>query len=298
MAPRAYWTGHLKLSLLSFPVRVYNAITSSGKIQLHQIHKPTGERIRYTKTTESAGPVDPDDIVKGYEYGKGQYVLLDDGDLEKVDIETSKTIDLVQFVGDADLDPIYRDSPYYLAPDGTVAEAAFRVIREALKQTGKVGIGRVVFGNKERIVAIQPRGPGFLLTTLHYAHEVRSSDAFFEDIGDGAIDKDELQLAKQLIQNKTADFDPAQFNDRYQNALHDLVQKKIEGIEPAAPRAQPTTGKVISLMDALKRSIEQSKGEPTPRAPSKRRAADEVKKTKTPSRAKKTAEGGRRKKTA
>jgi len=254
MPPRASWTGHLRCSLVSLPVRIYNAVTSSNKISFNQLHSKTHRRLKQQMVEPELGPVDRTDIVKGYEYEKERYVIIDDADLEKVRLETTRIIDLVQFIETEELDPLYLDNPYYVAPDGPVAEEAFRVIREAMKKKDCIGIGRVVMSGREHIVAMRVRDRGFMLTTLRYASEVRGASGYFEDIKNGEVSKAQLQLAEQLIDGMTSAFDPSQFNDRYQDAMMEVIKAKIEGAEPVVAQ-EVEVGKVINLMDALKQSI-------------------------------------------
>lgn len=256
MAPRASWKGQLKLSLVSFPVRLHNAITYSEKVSFNQLHKDCNRRLRQQMVCPEHGPVDRTEIVKGYEYEKGRYVVLEDADLENLKLETNKTIELVYFADEDDLDPMYLNSSYFVAPDGPVAQEAFAVFHQAMKEKGKIGIGRVVMSNREQIVALRPEGKGFVLTTLRYANEVRSPLPYFEDIKDVDIRPDHLKLAEQLIEANEATFEPDKFEDRYQSAVQQMIKAKIEGTEPAVPQEEEA-GKVINLMDALKASVEQ-----------------------------------------
>jgi len=254
MPPRASWTGHLKCSLVSLPVRLYNATSTSSRISFNQLHAKTHRRLKQQLVEPELGPVDRTDIVKGYEYEKDKYVIIDDADLEKVRLETTRVIELLQFIDDKELDPLYLDNPYYVAPDGPVAEDAFRIIREAMQNKRRIGIGRVVMSGREHIVAMRVQERGFVLTTLRYASEVRSSAGYFEDIRNGEVNKPQLQLAEQLVDGMSAPFDPSQFNDRYQDALMEIIKAKIEGAEPIVTQ-EVEVGKVINLMEALKQSI-------------------------------------------
>lgn len=255
MPPRASWTGHIKCSLVSFPVRIYNAITASSRISFNQLSRKTNNRLRQQMVDPEEGePVDRADIVKGYEYEKDHYVIIDDSDLEKIRLETARVIDLQQFVHAEELDPLYLENPYYVAPDGPVAEEAFRVFREAMKAKKQVGIGRLVLSGREQIVAMGVKDKGFVLTTLRYAAEVRSSTAYFEDIRNGEVSKPNLKLAEQLIASLTRPFDPAKFTDRYQDALMEVIKAKIEGTEPVVAQ-EVEMGTVINLMEALKQSV-------------------------------------------
>lgn len=261
MAARAYWKGHIRLSLVSFPVRLYAVVTSTEKISLHQYHKETGERIRYHKVTDSGEAAEPDDIVKGYEYEKGHFVPVEDEDFEKLRLESKHTIDLVQFTGIGDVDPIYFDKSYYIAPDGEIAMEAYLTIREALRRTRKAAIGQVVLSNKERIVSLRPCGSGMILDTLRYAYEVREAETYFKDIpAEAELDGEQLKLAEQLIEGKSAPFDPKAFKDHYQQGLMDIVKAKLKGEEVRPAGGEERPGNVIDIMDALKRSLEQNQG--------------------------------------
>jgi DNA end-binding protein Ku len=218
------------------------------------LHVKTHRRLKQQMVEPELGPVDRTDIVKGYEYEKEKYVIIDDADLEKVRLETTRVIELLQFIEAEELDPLYLDNPYYLAPDGPVAEDAFRIIREAMHSKNRVGIGRVVMSGREHIVALRVQDRGFVLTTLRYASEVRASAGFFEEIRNGEVNKAQLQLAEQLIDGMTSAFDASQFNDRYQDALMEIIKAKIEGSEPVVAQ-EVEVGKVINLMEALKQSI-------------------------------------------
>ena len=193
-AARPYWTGFLKLSLVTIAVRLYSAITEKERVHFHQIHEPSGERVRYQTVVPGLGPVERAEIVKGYEYQKGRYVTIEPADLEKLRLETTDTIEIAEFVDADALDPAYVDTPYYLLPDGSLAEAGYRVIREALRDTGKAAIGQVVINTRERIVAIRPHGKGLLVNALRFPDEVRAADEFFAAIGDEPVDKDELAI--------------------------------------------------------------------------------------------------------
>ncbi|MFG0283353.1 MAG: Ku protein [Phycisphaerales bacterium JB039] len=260
MAPRAMWTGQLRLSLVSFGVRLYSATESSGKVSMNQLHKDCHQRVRNQLVCPTHGPIGRDEIVKGYEYEKDSYVIIEQEDLDKIRLESTKTIELTEFVDEGDIDPLYVDSPYFLGPDGKVAEEAFNVIHEALKKTGKVGIGRVVMYGRERIVALKPEGRGFLLTTLRYAGEVRSSADLFKDIKVGEVDEEQLELATSIIEKKAAEFDPSEFTDRYQEAFFDIVKAKVEGEEPVIVDEEATP-RSFNFMDALRQSVEEAEQE-------------------------------------
>lgn len=254
---RPYWKGHMRLSLVSFGVRLYPSISTAGKIMFHQIAKESGARIRELKVVPGQGEVEREDIVRGYEYEKGRYVVVTDDDLEQIKLETRKTIELIQFFAAGELDPLYVDKPYYAVPDGPVAEEAYAVVREAMTRAGKMGLGRVVMSGRERLVAVMPRDKGFALLTLHPHDVMRKPSQMFDEMTNPAIDEDEVLVATELIARKTAPFDPAKFVDRYQEALRALIKEKIEGQEPAALAQEPEPANVINLMDALKRSLRQ-----------------------------------------
>src|SRR5579872_1097568 len=213
-AARPYWTGFLKLSLVTIGVRLYTATTERDRIRFHQIHEPSGERVRQQLTVPGIGPVEREDIVKGYEYEKGRYVTVDPDDLKRLRLETTDTIDIIEFVDD--IDPIYFDSPYYLVPDGSVAEEGYRVIREALRESGKIAVGQLVINGQERVVAIRPLGTGLFANSLRYQDEIRQSEDYFRSIAEGGVDEDQLAIMEQIIARKSRDFDPSQFHDHYQ----------------------------------------------------------------------------------
>ncbi len=290
MPPRASWTGNLKLSLISIPVRLYRAVSSSGRLSLRMLHQDCSQRVRYQYTCPVHGELDKDQIVKGYEFERGKYVVVDDETLDKIRLETTQTIEVVQFIDQAELDPIYLDTPYYLSPDGPVAEEGFQVIRKALEKTGKAAIGRVVMSNRELMVAISPRDTGLFLQTLHYQSEVRGSEAFFEGIPGKKVDPEEVELAESLIEKKSEAFDPSQFKDRYEEALTDVIKAKIQGEEVEVVEEREA-GKVVNFMDALKRSVaEEEKSGRKKTAAGKKPPARSVKRAS--SKEKKKEKGG------
>jgi DNA end-binding protein Ku len=268
MAPRSTWKGHLRLSLVSCPVRLYNAVSRSEKVSFNLLHKDTHNRIQMKPHDPELGAVERDDLVKGYQYEKDQYVVFTDEDFDKVQIESSKAIVIEKFVDAKDVDPIYFDSPYYVAPDGAVAEETFRVIQWAMREKRKVALSRVVLSQRERLIALMCRDEGFLMMTLRTADEVRDSKEYFTDIEDEEPEQEMLELAERLIEQKSAKFDPSEFHDRYQDALLEMVKAKVKGQEPVIAQA-PERGKVINLMDALRRSL----GDEKPPAKSKPRKA-------------------------
>src|SRR5215813_4870782 len=271
VAPRAYWTGYLKLSLVSCPVALFPAGSQREKISFNQINKKTGNRIRYRKVdAETGDEVEPSEIIKGYEVGKGQYIEIKPAELEAIAIESKRTIEIDEFVPKKEIDELYLNSPYYLVPDGDVGQQAFAVIREAIRKEGMVALGRVVFTSREHVIALEPRGKGLLGITLRYPYEVRKEDEYFDDIPDEKIPKDMLELASHIVETKAGHFEPDKFEDHYENALKELIRRKQLGKPIEAPqRREPA--KVINLMDALRRSVEAEKKPPAGRQP--RRAA-------------------------
>ena len=228
MAARAYWQGQIRLALVSIPVEMYSATKSGAKIRFNQIHEPSGKRISYEKVVPGIGPIDRDDIIKGYEVSKGEYVILDDEEIEAVKIESKRTLELVQFVDACEIDPLYFEKPYYVAPKDELAEEAFIVLREALRKAGKVGLGQLSIRGSEKLVALKPCGKGLLLETLRYADEVRKGQSFFSEIEEAKPKKELLDLAQTLIDQKSAPFDAGEFEDRYVEALKKLIDKKAK----------------------------------------------------------------------
>ena len=267
MAPRASWTGYLRLSLVTIPVRLYNAVSSTSRVSLNQLHKNCNLRLRQQMVCPEHGKVEKEDIVKGYEFEKDRYVVVDEADLQRIKLETTKTIDLIQFVDASEVDAIYFDSPYYVAPDGPVAEEGFRILRDAMRLANKIAIGQVVIANREHMVAIHPEDKGLVLNTLHYADEVRSAATYFEEIKSAEVKKPQLDLAQQLVNSLSGAFDPSKFKDRYQDALLEVIKAKVEGAEPVITQ-KADMGKVINLMDALKQSLAQSMSQKKPPAES------------------------------
>ena len=272
MAPRAYWKGYLKLSLVSCPIAVYPASSSSERVSFNRINKKTGNRLKQQNVdAETGSPVDREDIVRGYEIGKGQYLQVEDDELEKIEIESTHTIEIDSFVPRPEIDDRYPVSPYYIAPTDRVGQEAFAVIRDAIRDKGMVGLGRVVLTRREHVVMLEAFDKGLLATTLRYAYEVRDQGAYFEDIPELKL-LAEIKLASHIIDSKAGHFDPKKFEDHYENALVELLRKKQAGrvIEPVREEAQ-TPQRVINLMDALRASIAADK--PKPKAASKRSAS-------------------------
>ena len=290
MAARPIWRGQIRLALVSIPVEIYPATRSGASIAFHQVHEPSGKRIQYEKVVPGIGPVDRDEIMKGYEVSKGHYVLLDPEEIESVKLESRKTVDLVQFVDLGDIDPMYFDKPYYVVPADDLAEEAFVVLRDALRAARKVGIGQLAMRGQEYVVALKPCGKGMLLETLRYADEVNRAAGFFREIGDHKPDPDLLDLAATLIEKKSGEFDASQFHNRYVDALKKLIaekqKKKGEKIIQDPDDDRPSTGSnVIDLMAALKKSLgEDKRGGGTKKPPAKKAAAP-ARKTATRKRA-------------
>jgi DNA end-binding protein Ku len=259
MAPRAYWKGYLRLSLVSCPILLYPATTEREKIRFHQLHKDTGNRIRYKKVDAETGrEVEQDQIVKGYEIGKGHYVELEPDELEAVALESTRMIDIEQFVPRKEIDELYLGNPYYIVPDGEVGQQAFAVIRDAISEKGMVAIGRVVFTSREHIIALEPRGKGMMGITIRYPYEVRDEQDYFDDIPNEKIPAEMLDLAAHIVKTKQGHFHPEKYQDRYEEALKDLIKRKSHGekIEPPE-KAEPSN--VVNLMDALRASVRGDK---------------------------------------
>jgi DNA end-binding protein Ku len=273
MAPRASWKGYIKLSLVSCPVRLYPAVSANEKIRFNQLHKETHNRINMKPVDPELGLVERADLVRGYEYEDKQYIIIEDEDLDAVRIESNHTLNIEAFVDESEVDVIYQDSPYYLAPDGAMAEETFAVLRDAMRAAGKVAIARLVMSSRERIVTIGAREKGMFVTTLRDPREVRSTAAYFDEIPDVKTDPEMLQLAEKLIEQKVTHFDPKAYEERYETALMEMIKEKLKGHKPIIAAA-PERGNVINLMDALKASLGQAK----PAAPSKSKAEPAEKK--------------------
>ncbi|NQV80309.1 MAG: Ku protein [Alphaproteobacteria bacterium] len=263
MAPRATWKGYLKLSLVSCPVRMYNATSDTAKIRFNMLHKDTHNRVQMKPHDPELGVVERADLVKGYEFEKDKYVVVDDEDLDQIQIESTKTISIEKFVDMTDVDPMYLDSPYYIAPDGPVADETYRVMQMAMKERDKAALARVVMSGRERLVLLIPRDNGFVLNTLRTAAEVRNHAEYFAEIGDGKLDATAVKLANQLIEQFEGELDTSQFVDYYQEALTEVVKAKVKGTAPVIAKA-PERGQVINLMDALKRSIDEGESKKPP----------------------------------
>ena len=294
MAARAYWQGQIRLALVSIPVEVYAATKSGATIAFHQIHEPSGKRINYEKVVQGIGPVDRDEIVKGYEVSKGHYVLLEDDEIEAAKVESRKTLDLVQFVDAGEIDVFYFEKPYYVVPADDLAEEAFIVLREALKASGKVGIGQISVRGRETLVSLKPCGKGLVLETMRYEDEVRKAQSYFKEIGSAKPEKALLDLATTLIEQRTAPFDAGEFHDRYVDALKKLIEKKrkakgkkiLEDVEEPEPLGGDN---VIDLMAALKRSVGGKDRGGAKKAPAKKAPARKPATKKAEPKAKKRA---------
>jgi DNA end-binding protein Ku len=257
MAPRAFWTGNLRLSLVTIPVRLYPATSTERRIELHQIHEPSGKRIRYQKVAPGVGPVENEEITKGFEYEKGKYVLLDQKEIDELKLESKQTIELVRFVDTSAIDARYFEKPYYLLPDGEVAEEGYVIMQKALEQSNKIGIGQLILRGQGNIVALKPCGRGLVLEILRHANEIKSADKFFEEVPDVKVDKEALDLAVELIERKSGAFEPEKFRDEYNDAVWELINAKIEHRAPSIVTGEPGTAKIINIMDALKKSVKQ-----------------------------------------
>jgi DNA end-binding protein Ku len=261
MAPRPYWKGYLKLSLVACPVSVFTATTSSERVSFRQINKQTGNRLRQQLVDEvTREPVEAADKGRGYEVDKNVYIQVEDEEIEALEIESNHTIDIDSFVPRAQIDERYHDSSYYIAPNDAVGREAFAVIREAMRGKDMVGLGRIVLAKRERVIALQPWDKGLLGTTLRYAYEVRNAGEYFDEIPDAKIPKDMLQLAEHILESKAGDFDPAEFVDHYEEAVVDMLKRKQAGAPVAKQKAAAPASNVVNLMDALRRSVAAEKG--------------------------------------
>jgi DNA end-binding protein Ku len=269
MAPRANWKGFLRLSLVTCPVALYPATSDSEKISFNQINKNTGHRIRYVRVDAETGEeVANEDIIKGYEVDKDTYLEVTKDELENIALESTRTIEIDEFVKREDIDPRYLIRPYYLRPDGKVGHDAFAVIRETISNMNMVAIGRVVLTTREHIIALEPLGKGLVATLLRYPYEVRNEAEYFDEIEDVKLTKDMLDLARHIVNSKASNFDPDKFEDNYETALIDLINKKRNG-QAITPRARPAAGNVVNLMDALRASIGQEQGSKPAKKPKK-----------------------------
>jgi DNA end-binding protein Ku len=273
MAPRANWKGYLRLSLVSCPIALYPASSLSEKVSFNRINRKTGNRLKQQNVDSETGEEVPrEDIARGYEVGKGQYLIVEDDELEAVQVESTRTIEIDQFVPRNEIDDRYIDSPYYIAPDGQVGQDAFAVIRDTIGKMNMVALGRVVLTRREHVIALEPRGRGLLGMTLRYPYEVRDEQQYFEDIPELKPPKDMLDLASHIVSNKSGHFDPSHFEDHYENALVDLLKKKQAGEKITPVRGAPPP-RVVNLIDALRASIDaEKKKAPAPSTQARRLA--------------------------
>jgi DNA end-binding protein Ku len=273
MAARANWKGFLRLSLVTCPVALYPATSESEKISFNQLNRKTGHRIKYLKVDADTGEeVANEDIVKGYPLDKETFIEVSKEELEEVALESTRTIDIDEFVDREQIDPRYLIRPYYLRPDGKVGHDAFAVIRETIREMDKVAIGRVVLTNREHIIALEPLDKGLVGTLLRYPYEVRSEDEYFDEIQDVKITKDMLDLAKHIVNQRSGRFEPAKFEDHYETALVELINRKRAG-KPITPKSRPAAGNVVDLMDALRRSVGGESSSTPSKAPKRSRKA-------------------------
>lgn len=273
MAPRANWKGFLRLSLVTCPVALFPATSESEKVSFNQINRKTGHRIKYAKVdAETGDEVSSEDIMKGYKVDTDTYIEVSRDELDDLALESTRTIEIDEFVPKTDIDNRYLIRPYYLVPDGKVGHDAFAVIRETIRKMDKVAIGRVVLTNREHIIALEPLGKGLMGTLLRYPYEVRSEEDYFDDIQDVKVTKDMLDLAAHIVAQKSGTFEPEKFEDRYESALTELINQKRNGVATSKP-APKSSGNVINLMDALKRSIAGEKKSPAESSPAKAPAA-------------------------
>ena len=295
---RSFWKGHLRLALVTIPIGLVSATASEDKIALHQVDRKSKQRIRYQKVAGETGKVVPQsDIVQGYELDDGNYVLFEPDELDKLRLSTRHTIELTEFVDACSIDPLYFDNPYYVLPDGDVAEEGYRIIRDALKASKKFGVGQLTMRGRENLIAMKPSGDGLMIETLRYANEVRDADDVFSDIGNGKLRPELVEMAKQLIEERTRKFDPGEFKNHYAEALRNLVKEKVEGgekTEVGGGDERPAAGTVIDFMDALRRSTGKAsaKGD---RSPAKTAASQQkrepAKRSKPRAKAKSRARG-------
>lgn len=257
MAPRANWKGFLRLSLVTCPVALYPATSETEKISFNQINKNTGHRIKYLKVdAETGDEVEADDIIKGYKVDDNSYVEISKDELENIALESTRTIEIDEFVPRKDIDPRYLVRPYYLAPEGKVGHDAFAVIRETIRSMNMVAIGRVVLTSREHMIALEPLKNGLMGTLLRYPYEIRNEDEYFDDIKDVKVTKDMLDLAKHIVETKTSDFEPDKFDDRYETALVELIEQKAKGKPIKVVAKQRGDSNVVDLMTALRQSLD------------------------------------------
>jgi DNA end-binding protein Ku len=287
---RPYWSGQIQISLVSFGVSLFTGTDSKSDIRFHQISRRTGERVRHQKVSAEEGPVENSDIVKGYEYAKGQYVTIEPEEIEHLRLPTRKAIEVAQFVDAKEINPEYFEKPYFVAPSDDVQAEAFAVVRKALQETGKIALGKISFSGREHIVAVAPYPdddlPGMMAYLLRYADELRKPGEFFGSIKKAAVEEDQLSLAEELIKRKTAKFDPSKFKDQYEAALRELVDAKVRNAPIPQEAPAPSSPKVINLMDALRKSISEGQ-KPAVKKPSQAAQPEKgIELVKTPKAAK------------
>ncbi|RZJ03668.1 MAG: Ku protein [Brevundimonas sp.] len=273
MAARPTWQGHLKLSLVTCPVALYTATSSASHVSFHLINPDTNNRIRMVPTDPDTGPVERSDLVKGFEVSKDEYVLFDDADFDKVKLESTRTIDINQFVDEDDIDRLYWDDPFYVVPEKGVGAEAFAVIRDAMKAAGKIAIGCLVLRGRERQVALEVRGKGLVAYSLRPHDEVRDAGDYFDDIPAVKPDKDMVEIATRIIGQKDAEFDPSKFTDRYDDALKEMIKAKQKGGKGLVEAPEPDDTNVVDLMAALRASLKGSAGAPAKKAAAKKTPA-------------------------
>jgi DNA end-binding protein Ku len=271
--PRPYWSGQLQISLVSFGIKLFPATESKSEIRFHQLSRKTGERIKHQKVSSDDGPVENSDIVKGYEYRKGEYVTIEPDEIEHLRIPSKHTLEVSQFVDEDELDPEFFEKPYFVVPENDVQAEAFAVVRKALQTTKKVGLGKIAFGGREHLVAISAphdeKLPGMMAYTMRYAEELRDPAKYFGEIKKVAVDEDQLELAKELIKRKASKFAPEKFKDEYEAALRELVEAKVKHAPIPRDEPAPKSAKVINLMDALRKSVRGDEGAVSKKAPAK-----------------------------
>jgi DNA end-binding protein Ku len=278
MATRPTWQGYLRLSLVSCPVALYTATSRSGDVHFNMLHKDTHNRIKLVTTDPELGPVDRSDIVKGYEIEKGRYVIVTPEEIANVRLETTRTIDIEKFVDETDIDRLYWNDPYFLAPDGEMAVEAFSVIREAMSKAGKVALGRVVMHQRERLLALEPRDRGILAYSIRSKDEVRDAAEVFSRIPEAKPDAKMIDIAARIIEQQEGPFDPSEFNDRYEDALRALIREKEKNHGRVAKVEEPKEAEVIDLMEALRRSLGENAGGARRKAPARSAAKAPAKK--------------------
>jgi DNA end-binding protein Ku len=270
---RPYWSGQFQISLVAFGIQLFPATEAKSEIHFHQLSRKTGERIRHQNVSTDEEPVEKDEIVKGYEYSKGEYVMIEPEDIENLRIPSRHTLEVTQFVDRADLDPEYFEKPYFVTPENPTQAEAFAVVRKAMQSSGKVALGKIAFGGREHLLAVaapeDDRQLGMMAYTLRYAEELRDASEYFSTIKKLPIDKDQLELAQQLIKRKSTTLDPAKYTDEYETALRAMVEAKVKHAPLPKSAPAPKSTKVVNLMDALRKSVQGDSSPKTPARPSK-----------------------------